>query len=96
MLLNLPDFISLIGTIFSVSLAFSPIVPFTQVIRKKEKIDIIPEGMLISTTICRLLYLCIWTVKKKINSNNKCRIRSFYFWFFFSYIPLFILSKILF
>ena len=65
MLLNLPDFISLIGTIFSVSLAFSPIVPFTQVIRKKEKIDIIPEGMLISTTICRLLYLCIWTVKQK-------------------------------
>ena len=80
---NLADFFSLAGTVFSLILGFTPIVPFTQVLKKEEKIEILPEGMLISTIIARILYLSIWTVKKliipSINSASGILISSTFF-----------------
>ena len=61
---SLQDLFSLLGTFFSIVLGFTPIAPFAKVLQKKEPIDILPEGMLLSTIIARILFLSIWTVKK--------------------------------
>ena len=56
----------ILGTIFSVFLSFSPTVPFIQVFQRKEKIDILPEGMLICQLLNRLLWCSVWVITKRI------------------------------
>ena len=57
---------SSLGTIFSVFLSFSPTVPFIQVFQKKEKLEILPEGMLLCQLLNRLLWGSVWVLTKRI------------------------------
>ena len=57
---------STLGTIFSVFLSFSPTVPFIQVFKMEEKIDILPEGMLLCQLLNRLLWCSVWVLTKKL------------------------------
>ena len=56
----------ILGTIFSVCLSFSPTVPFIQVFKRKEKIEILPEGMLLCQLLNRLLWGSVWVLTKRI------------------------------
>ena len=56
----------ILGTIFSVCLSFSPTVPFIQVFRYKEKIDILPEGMLLCQLMNRLLWCSVWILTSRL------------------------------
>ena len=56
----------ILGTIFSVFLSFSPTVPFIQVFQRKEKIDILPEGMLLCQLLTRLLWGAVWVITKRL------------------------------
>ena len=55
-----------LGTIFSVFLSFSPTVPFIQVFKRQEKIEILPEGMLLCQLLNRLLWGSVWVLTKRI------------------------------
>ena len=55
-----------LGTIFSVFLSFSPTVPFIQVFQRKEKIEILPEGMLLCQLLTRLLWGSVWVLTKRL------------------------------
>ena len=55
-----------LGTIFSVCLSFSPTVPFIQVFQRKEKIEILPEGMLLCQLMNRLLWCSVWILTKRL------------------------------
>ena len=57
---------SSLGTIFSVALSFSPTVPFIQVFQHKEKIEILPEGMLFCQLMNRLLWCSVWILTKRL------------------------------
>ena len=57
---------SSLGTIFSVFLSFSPTVPFIQVFQRKEKIEILPEGMLFCQLLNRLLWGSVWVLTKRV------------------------------
>ena len=57
---------SVLGTIFSVCLSFSPTVPFIQVFQRKEKIEILPEGMLLCQLLNRLLWGSVWVLTKRL------------------------------
>ena len=59
-------FFPILGTIFSVCLSFSPTVPFIQVFQHKEKIDILPEGMLLCQLMNRLLWCSVWILTKRL------------------------------
>ena len=54
-----------LGTIFSVCLSCSPTVPFIQVFQRKEKIEILPEGMLLCQLMNRLLWCSVWILTKR-------------------------------
>ena len=56
----------ILGTIFSVFLSFSPTVPFIQVFQRKEKIEILPEGMLLCQLLTRLLWGAVWVITKRL------------------------------
>ena len=55
-----------LGTMFSVFLSFSPTVPFIQVFKGQEKIDILPEGMLFCQLMNRLLWGSVWILTKRM------------------------------
>ena len=57
---------SSLGTIFSVALSFYPTVPFIQVFQHKEKIEILPEGMLFCQLMNRLLWCSVWILTKRL------------------------------
>jgi len=56
----------ILGTIFSVCLSFSPTVPFIQVFKRQEKIEILPEGMLLCQLMNRLLWCSVWILTKRL------------------------------
>ena len=64
--MNAANVFSTLGTIFSVFLSFSPTVPFIQVFKRQEKIDILPEGMLLCQLLNRLLWCSVWVLTKKL------------------------------
>ena len=63
---NQATIFSSLGTIFSIFLSFSPTVPFMQVFKGEEKIDILPEGMLLCQLLNRLLWCSVWVLTKKL------------------------------
>ena len=56
----------ILGTIFSVFLSFSPTAPFIQVFKRQEKIEILPEGMLLCQLLNRLLWGSVWVLTKRV------------------------------
>ena len=65
-MVDVASFFSSLGTIFSVFLSFSPTVPFIQVFQRKEKIEILPEGMLFCQLLNRLLWGSVWVLTKRL------------------------------
>ena len=65
-MINLGNLFSSLGTIFSVFLSFSPTVPFIQVFKREEKIEILPEGMLFCQLLNRLLWGSVWILTRRL------------------------------
>ena len=59
-MVELADFFSTIGTIISFALSFTPTVPFMKVFKGEEKIDILPEGVLLFLILTRLVWGSVW------------------------------------
>ena len=59
-MVELADFFSTVGTIISFALSFSPTVPFMKVFKGEEKIDILPEGLLLFLILTRLVWGSVW------------------------------------
>ena len=58
--MDLPTIISWIGTVIGIILNISPIVMFYSIIKGKNKIEIVPESMLIFNILCSSLWACYW------------------------------------
>ena len=58
--MDLPTIISWIGTVIGIILNISPIVMFYSIIQGKNKIEIVPESMLIFNILCSSLWACYW------------------------------------
>ena len=52
---DIADIFSTIGTIVSFILSFTPVFPFIKVFKKEEKIDILPEGLLLTLILNRIM-----------------------------------------
>ena len=64
-MVDLQDFFSTAGTITGFCLSLSPSVPFAQVLRGKEKIDILPEGTILFLMLARLVWASVWIITKR-------------------------------
>ena len=62
---DISDIFSIIGTITSFILSFSPIFPFIKVLKKQDKIDILPEGLLFSLILTRVAWGAVWIITKR-------------------------------
>jgi len=58
--MELPTIVSWIGTVIGIILNISPIVMFYSIIKGKNKIEIVPESMLIFNILCSSLWACYW------------------------------------
>ena len=58
--MDLPTIFSWIGTVIGIILNISPIVMFYSIIKGKNKIEIVPESMLIFNILCSSLWACYW------------------------------------
>ena len=58
--MDLPTIISWIGTVIGIILNISPIVMFYTIVTGKNKIEIVPESMLIFNILCSSLWACYW------------------------------------
>ena len=61
-MVELADFFSTIGTIISFGLSFTPTVPFMKVFKGEEKIDILPEWVLLFLILTRLVWGSVWVL----------------------------------
>ena len=94
--MNITNFVSVLGTIFSIYLNFSPTIPFIRVFKKKEKIDIIHGRLLFCQIADRLLWGTIWIFKNKLIPFINCLFGIFitsifillYFYFYYKRIFL--------
>lgn len=64
-MVELADFFSTIGTIISFALSFTPTVPFMKVFKGEEKIDILPEGLLLFLILTRLVWGSVWILTER-------------------------------
>ena len=64
-MVELADFFSTIGTIISFALSFTPTVPFMKVFKGEEKIDILPEGVLLFLILTRLVWGSVWILTNR-------------------------------
>ena len=71
-MIDIQDFLSLTGTITSFCLSLSPLVPFTQVLKGKEKIDIIPEGTILFLMLTRLVWASVWIITQRKMALLNC------------------------
>ena len=74
MVVDLQDFFSVAGTISCVSLTLSPSVPIFQVLKGKEKIDIIPEGTICFLLLARLVWASVWIITGRKIALLNCTI----------------------
>ena len=58
--MDLPTIVSWIGTVIGIILNISPIVMFYSIIKGKNKIEIVPESMLIFNILCSSRWACYW------------------------------------
>ena len=104
-MVDLSDIFSTVGTILSVVLSFSPLPPFIKVFKKEEKIDILPEGLLLFLILTRIVWGSVWILaERKIALLNSvlgvfiCNIfviLYFYLYFNRTYLKPFLSSIIL-
>ena len=104
-MVDLADIFSTTGTIISFILSFSPIFPFIKVFKKEEKIDILPEGLLLFLILTRIVWGAVWILTdRKIALLNSVLgvticdifvILYFYLYFNRTYLKTFFASIIL-
>ena len=104
-MVELADIFSTSGTIISFILSFTPIFPFIKVFKREEKIDILPEGLLLTLILNRIVWGSVWILTgRKIALLNSilgtavCDIFVFlYFYLYFNrtYLKTFISSIML-
>ena len=90
-MVDLADIFSTSSTIISFILSFTPIFPFIKVFKKEEKIDILPEGLLLTLILNRIVWGSVWILtERKIALLNSvlgvgvCDILSFYIFIYIS------------
>ena len=72
-MVELQDIFSTAGTITAFGLSLSPSIPFMKVLKGKETIDTIPEGMILFLMLTRLVWTSIWIItKRKMALLNTC------------------------
>ena len=64
-MVDIQDFFSICGTITGFALSLSPSVPFIQVLKGNEKIDILPEGTILFLMLTRLIWASVWIITKR-------------------------------
>ena len=62
MVLHIDEIFSSFGTLFSFLLSFTPLPPFIKVFKNEEKIDIIPEGLLLFLILTRIVWGSVWII----------------------------------
>ena len=62
MVLQIDEIFSSFGTLFSFLLSFTPLPPFIKVFKNEEKIDIIPEGLLLFLILTRIVWGSVWII----------------------------------
>ena len=71
MVLQIDEIFSSFGTLFSFLLSFTPLPPFIKVFKNEEKIDIIPEGLLLFLILTRIVWGSVWIItNRKIAAFN--------------------------
>ena len=73
-MVDIQDFFSISGTITGFFLSLSPSVPFTQVLKGKEKIDILPEGTILFLMLTRLVWASVFFITKRKIALLSCTI----------------------
>ena len=71
-MVDIQDFFSTAGTITAFCLSLSPSVPFAQVLKGKEKIDILPEGTILFLMLTRLVWASVWIITKRKMALLNC------------------------
>ena len=71
-MVDIQDFFSTAGTITAFCLSLSPSVPFTQVLKGKEKIDILPESTILFLMLTRLVWASVWIITKRKMALLNC------------------------
>ena len=104
-MVDLADIFSTTGTIISFILSFSPIFPFIKVFKKEEKIDILPEGLLLFLILTRIVWGSVWIITSRKIAMFNCIsgiiicdifvILYFYLYFNRTYLKTFFASIIL-
>ena len=64
-MVDIADIFSTTGTIISFILSFSPIFPFIKVFKREEKIDILPEGLLLFLILTRIVWGSVWIITNR-------------------------------
>ena len=58
--MDLPTIVSWIGTVIGIILNISPIVMFYSIVTGKNKLEIVPESMIIFNILCSSIWACYW------------------------------------
>ena len=104
-MVDIADIFSSLGTFTSFLLSFTPTFPFLKVLKKQEKIDILPEGLLLSLILTRIVWGSVWIITSRKIAMFNCIsgiiicdifvILYFYLYFNRTYFKTFVASIIL-
>ena len=61
-MVDIADIFSSLGAFTSFLLSFTPTFPFMKVLKKQEKIDVLPEGLLLSLILTRIVWGSVWII----------------------------------
>jgi len=71
-MVDIADVFSSLGTFTSFLLSFTPTFPFLKVLKKQEKIDILPEGLLLSLILTRIVWGSVWIITSRKIAMFNC------------------------
>jgi hypothetical protein len=71
-MVDIADIFSSLGTFTSFLLSFTPTFPFLKVLKKQEKIDILPEGLLLSLILTRIVWGSVWIITSRKIAMFNC------------------------
>ena len=71
-MVDISDIFSSLGTFTSFLLSFTPTFPFLKVLKKQEKIDILPEGLLLSLILTRIVWGSVWIITSRKIAMFNC------------------------
>ena len=71
-MVDIADIFSSLGAFTSFLLSFTPTFPFMKVLKKQEKIDILPEGLLLSLILTRIVWGSVWIITSRKIAMFNC------------------------